>query len=68
MSKFWEKVFYILSYLSQGYSAFSPNVYGKMHRIHHAYTDTEKDLHSPRQDKEFSQFQAYLIDNQQSYQ
>lgn len=26
----------------------SPRVYGIMHRMHHAYTDTEKDPHSPR--------------------
>jgi stearoyl-CoA desaturase (Delta-9 desaturase) len=47
MNKFWEKFFYILSYLFQGSSYLSPKVYGIMHRMHHAYSDTEKDPHSP---------------------
>jgi len=51
MSPFWEKTFYILSWLTQGFTALSPNVYGKMHRMHHAYADTEKDVHSPKIDK-----------------
>jgi len=51
MSPFWEKVFYLLSWITQGYTALSPNVYGKLHRMHHAYADTEKDVHSPKNDK-----------------
>lgn len=51
MSKFWEKVFYFLSWITQGFTALSPNVYGKLHRMHHAYADTEKDVHSPKYDK-----------------
>lgn len=51
MSLFWEKTFYILSWITQGFTALSPNVYGKMHRMHHAYADTEKDVHSPKYDK-----------------
>lgn len=46
--KFWEKVFYIFSYITQGSSYLSPRTYGIMHRIHHAHTDTEKDPHSPK--------------------
>ena len=48
MSKFWERVFYILSYVTQGSSYMSPGAYAIMHRLHHAYTDTDKDPHSPR--------------------
>lgn len=48
MSRSWEKFFYILSYITQGSSYMSPRAYGIMHRMHHAYTDTEKDPHSPR--------------------
>jgi stearoyl-CoA desaturase (delta-9 desaturase) len=47
MSKGWEKVFFILSYITQGSSYMSPRSYAIMHRMHHAYTDTELDPHSP---------------------
>ncbi len=47
MNKFWERWFYILTYLAQGSSYMSPRAYAVMHRMHHAYTDTEKDPHSP---------------------
>lgn len=48
MSPFWEKVFFIFAYITQGSSYMSPRGYGIMHRLHHAYTDTEKDPHSPK--------------------
>lgn len=51
MSKGWEKFFYIFSFVAQGTSYLSPYAYGALHRIHHAYTDTEKDPHSPSYDK-----------------
>jgi stearoyl-CoA desaturase (delta-9 desaturase) len=51
MSKFWERFFYILAYIGQGSSYVSPRVYAIMHRMHHAYTDTDKDPHSPSYDK-----------------
>src|ERR1700744_1513896 len=47
MSKRWEKVFFILSYIAQGSSYMSPRAYAIMHRMHHAYTDTALDPHSP---------------------
>jgi len=47
MSKFWERFFYIITYITQGSSYVSPRVYAIMHRMHHAYTDTDKDPHSP---------------------
>lgn len=47
MSKGWEKFFFVFSYITQGSSYMSPRVYGILHRMHHAYTDTEKDPHSP---------------------
>ena len=55
MSKGWEKVFYIMTYIFQGSSFLSPRAYGIMHRLHHAYADTEKDPHSP-------QFTANMMD------
>ena len=50
MNKFWERFFYLLAYISQGSSYVSPRVYAIMHRMHHAYTDTDKDPHSPAYD------------------
>lgn len=50
MSRFWEKVFHIGSFIGQGSSYLSPYAYGVLHRLHHAYADTEKDPHSPKYD------------------
>jgi stearoyl-CoA desaturase (delta-9 desaturase) len=47
MNKFWERFFFLAAYIGQGSSYVSPRVYAIMHRMHHAYTDTEKDPHSP---------------------
>ncbi|MBA3827989.1 MAG: acyl-CoA desaturase [Taibaiella sp.] len=47
MSKGWERFFFIFTYITQGSSYMSPRAYAIMHRMHHAYTDTEKDPHSP---------------------
>jgi len=47
MSPFWEKTFYILTYISQGSSFLNPRAYAIMHRMHHAFSDTERDPHSP---------------------
>jgi len=47
MNKFWERVFYALTIVTQGASFLNPRAYAIMHRMHHAYSDTEKDPHSP---------------------
>lgn len=47
MSSAWEKFFYWLTFIFQGSSFLSPYAYGVMHRMHHAYADTEEDPHSP---------------------
>lgn len=47
MSPFWEKFFYMSTFLAQGASFLNPRAYAIMHRMHHAYSDTEKDPHSP---------------------
>ena len=47
MSRVWERVFFVFSYITQGAHYMSPRAYAVMHRMHHAYTDTEKDPHSP---------------------
>jgi len=48
MTRPWERFFFIFGYLTQGSSYLSPRAYAIMHRMHHAYTDTEKDPHSPK--------------------
>ncbi len=47
MNKFWERFFYFLTYITQGSSFLSPRAYAILHRMHHAYSDTSKDPHSP---------------------
>ena len=51
-SKNWERVFYISTWFFQGSSYLVPRAYGVMHRMHHAYSDTEKDPHTPHFFKE----------------
>ncbi len=48
MSPFWEKFFFIFTGITQGSSYLSPYVYGVLHRMHHAFADTEQDPHSPK--------------------
>jgi len=50
MSKFAEKVCFVLTWIFQGSNYLSAYGYGVMHRMHHAYADTEKDPHSPKYD------------------
>jgi stearoyl-CoA desaturase (Delta-9 desaturase) len=51
MSKGWERFFFFFTWLTQGSSYLSAKGYGIMHRMHHAYADTELDPHSPAYDK-----------------
>jgi len=51
MSKFTEKVFFVLTWIFQGSNYLSPYGYGVMHRMHHAFADTENDPHSPKYDE-----------------
>jgi stearoyl-CoA desaturase (Delta-9 desaturase) len=51
MSKTTEKVFFILTWIFQGANYLSPFGYGTMHRMHHAFADTEDDPHSPKYDE-----------------
>ncbi|MEO5907765.1 MAG: fatty acid desaturase [Ginsengibacter sp.] len=46
-SKRWEKTFYFLTWFVQGSSFLVPRAYAVMHRMHHTYSDTEQDPHSP---------------------
>lgn len=51
MNKFWERFFYFFTYVTQGSSYLSPRAYAILHRMHHAYSDTEKDPHTPHHTK-----------------
>jgi len=51
MSRLTEKVCFFLTWLFQGSNYLSAYGYGVMHRMHHAYADTEKDPHSPKYDE-----------------
>lgn len=51
MSKPMEKVFFVLTWIFQGSNYLSAYGYGIMHRMHHAYSDTENDPHSPSYDE-----------------
>ena len=51
MSKYAERITYVLTWLFQGSNYLSAYGYGVMHRMHHAYADTEKDPHSPKYDE-----------------
>ena len=42
-----ERVFYIMTYVFQGASFLNPRAYAILHRMHHAYSDTKEDPHSP---------------------
>ncbi|WP_207428346.1 acyl-CoA desaturase [Pedobacter sp. SYSU D00535] len=46
-NKFWERAFYLLTWFSQGASFLNPRAYAILHRMHHAYSDTKEDPHSP---------------------
>ncbi len=48
MSTRMEKICYVLTFIFQGSNYLSPYGYGVMHRMHHAFADTEKDPHSPK--------------------
>ena len=45
--KGWEKTFYFMTWFVQGSSYLVPRAYAVMHRMHHTYSDTEQDPHSP---------------------
>ncbi len=50
MTKFTERITFILTWFFQGSNYLSAYGYGVMHRMHHAYADTEEDPHSPKYD------------------
>ena len=51
MSKGWERFFHFSTWAVQGSSFLNPRSYAIMHRMHHAFSDTSRDPHSPVQQK-----------------
>jgi stearoyl-CoA desaturase (delta-9 desaturase) len=47
MSPGWEKFFNILTAIAQNSSYLNPRGYAILHRMHHAYSDTDRDPHTP---------------------
>lgn len=50
MPKITEKITFVLTWFFQGSNYLSAYGYGVMHRMHHAFADTEDDPHSPKYD------------------
>jgi len=53
MSKGWEKFWHLFTIIAQGPSYLHPRGYAILHRMHHQFSDTEKDPHSPHHAKNF---------------
>ncbi len=64
MSKGWERFFYVVTWLVQGSSYLSARAYGAMHRMHHAYADTDKDPHTPMKS---SNPMSFMLDTRNTY-
>jgi stearoyl-CoA desaturase (delta-9 desaturase) len=64
LSRGWERTFHLLTYLFQGSSYLVPRAYAHMHRAHHAYSDTDKDPHTPHR---FSNVFTMMLDTKRSY-
>ncbi len=47
VNKGWERTFYFMTFIFQGSSFLNPRAYAILHRMHHAFSDTEHDPHSP---------------------
>jgi len=47
LTPFWERFWHLFTIIAQGPSFLHPRGYAILHRMHHAYSDTEKDPHSP---------------------
>jgi stearoyl-CoA desaturase (Delta-9 desaturase) len=62
MNKFWERFFYFFTFLTQGSSFLNPRAYAILHRMHHAYSDTNKDPHSPHFFKDIWQMTMHTKD------
>ena len=67
-NKFNERIFYLLTFICQGSSFLNPRAYAIMHREHHAYSDTEKDPHSPHFFKDVFQMMMFTATSYSDYE
>jgi stearoyl-CoA desaturase (delta-9 desaturase) len=51
MSRTWERILYVATFFFQGASFLNPRAYAILHRQHHAFSDGERDPHSPHRFK-----------------
>ncbi len=58
-TKTWEKIFYFSTWMVQGSSYLVPRAYAVMHRMHHTYSDTKEDPHSPHFFKDIMQMMLH---------
>jgi stearoyl-CoA desaturase (delta-9 desaturase) len=49
MSRGWERFFHLCAFVFEGPSFLNPRAYAILHRQHHAFSDTDRDPHSPHQ-------------------
>ena len=49
LSPFWQKFFYIMTFVTQGTSFLNPAAYATLHNLHHEHSDRPEDPHSPHQ-------------------
>jgi stearoyl-CoA desaturase (Delta-9 desaturase) len=64
MSRGWERFFYVCTYVAQGSSFLSPRGYAILHRMHHAFSDTPRDPHSPTN---FSNVMTMMLATKKKY-
>lgn len=64
LSQGWERFFYLMTYLLQGSSFLAPRPYAYLHRAHHAYSDTDKDPHTPHR---FTNAFAMMWETKETY-
>src|SRR5215831_9390898 len=64
MSKGWERFFHLFTLITQGSSYLNARGYAILHRMHHAYSDTAKDPHSPQN---YSNAMAMMLATKRRY-
>lgn len=67
MSKGWERFFHLLTFVSQGSSYLNPRGYAVLHREHHAFSDTERDPHSPHFHRNVVAMMAHTLNRYQAH-
>jgi len=67
MSKGWERFFHLLTFISQGSSYLNPRGYAVLHREHHAYSDTDRDPHSPHFHRNVVAMMAHTLSRYQAH-